>query len=316
MRPLLHLLTEEDIRSVHDASVRILERAGARIDNKEARELLMEAGAEEGDKKGVVRIPGDLIKECIGKAPPSITVKGRGGRHKVVLEGDNVHFNPGSAAMFIEDHETYDIRPSDKEDLRRFVVLTDALEFMSMQSTALVVSDVPKEAGDFYRLFVVLQNSDKPVVTGAFDADGVPLMNDMLDAVGQKDNGAPMAIFDICPSPPLMWSDITCQNLLDCAELGLPAQIVTMPELGATSPATLAGAVVQGNAEFLSALVMGQLKRKGAPIIYGGSSTTFDMRYATPRLGAIETAMTATALNQMGKSYKVPTTPRPVWRRP
>jgi trimethylamine--corrinoid protein Co-methyltransferase len=80
-----------------------------------------------------------------------------------------------------------------------------------------------------------------------------------------------------------------------------------MPELGATSPATLAGAIVQGNAEFLSALVISQMKRKGAPIIYGGSSTTFDMRYAMPRLGAIETAMTASALNQMGKSYKVPT---------
>jgi trimethylamine--corrinoid protein Co-methyltransferase len=116
-----------------------------------------------------------------------------------------------------------------------------------------------------------------------------------------------MAIFDICPSPPLMWGDIACQNLLDCAELGLPAQIVTMPELGATSPATLAGAVVQGNTEFLSGLVISQLRRKGAPIIYGGSSTTFDMRYATPRLGAIETTMTATALNQMGKFYKVPT---------
>jgi trimethylamine--corrinoid protein Co-methyltransferase len=307
MRPSLRLMSDEDMLRVHEASVRILGSAGTHMDNDEAKALLLDAGAEQGKKKNVIRIPESIIEECIGKPPPSITLKGRGGERKVVLEGDQVHFNPGSAAMFIRDHETYDIRPPGHKDLVDFVKLTHMLEFMSMQSTALVVSDAPKEIGDLYRLFVVLLFSDKPVVTGAFDRDGVPLMNRMLDSLGQQDNGAPMAIFDVCPSPPLMWSDITCQNLLDCAELGLPAQIVTMPELGATAPATMAGAVVQGNAEFLTALVISQLKRKGAPVIYGGSSTTFDMRYATPRLGAIETTMTATALNQMGKFYSVPT---------
>jgi len=287
--------------------VRILGKTGVRVEHECAREMLLKSGAQKGEKKDVVRIPETLIEECLDLAHSSIKLKGRGGKREVVLEGDKVHFNPGSAAMFIGDYETYDIRPSTVEDLRRFVILTDALEFMAMQSTALVACDIPKEIGDLYRLYVVLANSDKPVVTGAFDSDGVRLMNGLLESVGQETKKAPMAIFDCCPTAPLMWGNTPTQNLLDCADLGIPAEVITMPELGATAPATIAGAIVQGNAEFLSGLVMSQLRKKRAPIIYGGSATTFDMRYAMPRLGSVETAMLATGLSQMGKSYKVPT---------
>ena len=306
MRPSFKVLSDEELAQVHEASVRILEKTGVRIEHEGAQKLLLEAGAQKGDKKPLIKIPGTLIEECLDKVVSSLKLKGRNGK-EVVLEGDRSHFNPGSAAMFIRDYETYDIRPSTVEDLKRFVILTDALEFMSMQSTALVASDVPKELGDLYRLYVVLSNSDKPVVTGAFEADGVPLMNDLLEAAGQGRNKAPMAIFDCCPTAPLMWGQVPTQNLIDCAKLGLPAEVVTMPELGATAPATIAGAIVVGNAEFLSGLVMSQLTRSGAPIIYGGSATTFDMRFAMPRLGSVETAMLATGLTQMGKSYKVPT---------
>jgi len=306
MKPSFKVLSDDELAQVHEASVRILENTGVRIEHEGAQKLLLKAGAKKSDKKDIIKIPASLIDEVLDKAPSSITLKGRTGK-EVLLEGDRSNFNPGSAAMFIRDYESYDIRPSTVEDFKKFVILTDALEFMAMQSTALVATDVPKEIGDLYRLYVVLSNSDKPVVTGAFEADGVPLMNGLLEAVGQDTKKAPMAIFDCCPTAPLMWGAVPTQNLLDCAVLGLPAEVITMPELGATSPATIAGSIVQGNAEFLSGLVMSQLTRPGAPIIYGGSATTFDMRFAMPRLGSVETAMLATGLAQMGKSYKVPT---------
>jgi trimethylamine--corrinoid protein Co-methyltransferase len=307
MMPTFRVLSDDEMVQVHEASVRLLGKTGVRVEHEGARKMLLKAGATKAKGPDIIKIPETLVEECMDLAPSGITLKGRGGKREVVLEGDRVNFNPGSAAMFIRDYETYDIRPSTTEDLRRFVLLTDALEFMAMQSTALVASDVPKALGDIYRLYVVLCNSDKPVVTGAFGADGVPPMNALLMAAGQGENKAPMAIFDCCSTAPMMWGDIPVQNLLDCADLGIPAELITMPELGATSPATIAGAIVQGNAEFLSGLVMAQLRRKGAPVIYGGSATTFDMRFATPRLGSVETAMLATGLAQMGRSYKVPT---------
>jgi len=116
-----------------------------------------------------------------------------------------------------------------------------------------------------------------------------------------------MAVFDTCPSAPLQWSELLSQNLIDCAKFGIPVEIVPMPQLGATGPVTLAGSLVQHNAEFLSGLVMVELTNPGAPVIYGGSPTTLDLRYATAPLGAIETMMLGCSYAQIGKYYGLPT---------
>ncbi len=116
-----------------------------------------------------------------------------------------------------------------------------------------------------------------------------------------------MAIFDCCPSPPLTWSNLTCQALIDCAQAGLPAELVSMPLTGATSPVTLAGAVVQHCAESLSGIVIHQLAEAGAPIIYGGSPACFDMRKGTTPMGAIETMMIDGAYAEIGKHLGIPT---------
>jgi trimethylamine--corrinoid protein Co-methyltransferase len=135
-------------------------------------------------------------------------------------------------------------------------------------------------------------------------------MHAMLSAAAGGDEALrkkPIAIFDCCPSPPLMWSDLTCQALIDCARTGIPAELVSMPLTGATSPVTLAGAVTQHCAESLSGIVIHQLARAGSPIIYGGSPACFDMRKGTTPMGAIETMMIDGAYAEIGKYLGVPT---------
>ena len=97
------------------------------------------------------------------------------------------------------------------------------------------------------------------------------------------------------------------QTLLECARSGLPAELISMPLFGATSPATLAGALVQHTAENLSGVVIHQLAGSGSPIIYGGSPAVFDMRHGTTAMGAIETAMVVCAYAQIGRSLGLPT---------
>ncbi len=112
------------------------------------------------------------------------------------------------------------------------------------QSTAVVCNDAPGEIGDLYRLYVVLRHSNKPVVTGSFSAEGLPGMIKLLaaDSGGrEKLRQHPRAIFDVCPSPPLNWSEFGSRNLLDLARAGVPAEIVAMPLAGGTAPVTLAG---------------------------------------------------------------------------
>jgi len=116
-----------------------------------------------------------------------------------------------------------------------------------------------------------------------------------------------LAVFDVCPSPPLLWSDLTCQNLIDCARAGIPAELVSMPLSGATSPVTLAAAITQHAAESLSGIVIHQLSKAGAPIVWGGSPAAFDMRQGTTPMGAAETWLIDAGYVQVGKSLGLPT---------
>jgi trimethylamine--corrinoid protein Co-methyltransferase len=309
-RPWFQLLSREQIETIHLSSLKILEEIGVMIQSDAALKLLADAGADVDWTKKIAGVPQHLVNESLVKAPSTIRLYSRDGKHDLLLEENRVHYDPGSAALYLLDSQTREIRRPISKDLADFVRLTDGLEHIQAQSTALVVSDVPDAIVDRYRLYIVLRNSSKTIVTGTFSIDGLYDMKDMLAAIrgGEKELARkPMAIFDLCPSAPLKWGDFIVQNLIDCARYGIPAEILPMPQLGATGPVTLAGSLVQLNAEFLSGLVISQLANPGAPVIYGGSPTTFDMRHLTARLGAIETIMMGCAYAQIGKYYGLPT---------
>jgi trimethylamine--corrinoid protein Co-methyltransferase len=308
--PALQLLSRDEIESMHLASMKLLEEVGVMVYNDEALKLLADAGVEVDFNKKLAHIPQHLVKESLVKAPSTIKLYSRDGKNDRVLEGNRITYNPGSGALFILDSRTGEVRRPLSKDLANLVKLTDALEYVQAQSTALTVSDAPEDIVDRYRLYIVLKNSPKAIITGTFTIDGFYDMKRMLEAVvgGEKELARkPMAIFDTCPSAPLKWSELLSQNLIDCAKFRIPAEILPMPQLGATGPATLAGSLVQHNAEFLSGLVMAQLTNPGAPVIYGGSPTTFDQRYLTVRMGAIETMMLGCSYAQIGKYYGLPT---------
>jgi trimethylamine--corrinoid protein Co-methyltransferase len=135
-------------------------------------------------------------------------------------------------------------------------------------------------------------------------------MKEMLAAVSgglEALKARPIAVFDVCPSPPLLWSDLTCQNMIDCARHGIPSELVSMPLAGATAPVTLAGAVVQHTAECLSGVTICQLAQARAPIVWGGSPAAFDMREGTTPMGAVGTWMIDCAYTQVGKALGMPT---------
>ena len=306
-RPSLRLLTETDVESIVGEACQVLETAGVLVEHAGAAQLLLEAGAREQD--GRVVIPERLVREALGSAPSRIAVYDRRGDLAMDLGGERVHFDPGSAAIHL-----YDLAAGRRDittaDARRFARLVDCLPHYAAQSTALAPADVPKPVADRYRLYLVLKNSSKPVITGTFLEDGFVPMHAMLTAVRGSEQALrdkPLAIFDCCPSPPLKWSQLTCQALIDCAKSGVPAELVSMPLTGATSLVTLREAVVQHCAENLSGVTIHQLAGKGSPIIYGGAPAAFDMRRGTTPMGAMETMMIDMSYAQVGKHLGLPT---------
>jgi trimethylamine--corrinoid protein Co-methyltransferase len=173
-----------------------------------------------------------------------------------------------------------------------------------------VCDEVPKAIGDLYRLYLVLLYSEKPIITGSFSIQTLEVMFDLLTVfAGSRRElaGKPQAVFDACPSPPLIWSEFGAQNLIALARAGVPAEIVSMPLAGAVSPVTLVGSVTQHAAECLSGITIHQLAKPGAPIVWGGAPAIFDMRKGTTPMGAVETAMIDASYAQVGKSLGVPT---------
>jgi trimethylamine--corrinoid protein Co-methyltransferase len=310
MRPRLNFLSHETIERIVSEAYDLLKDPGVRVHSDRALHLLAEHGAEVDLEAQVAHIPANMARQAVETAPSSFHLYDADGKPVIHCGGDDVHFDPGSAAIEILDHGANRSRSPITSDCVRFVKLADGLDAMDGVATSLVCADVPQEIADLYRLYLVLFHTRKPVVTGAFAVETWEVMKDLLVAVvGSEEALAerPTAVFDVCPSPPLLWSEITCENLMDCAQYRVPAELVSMPLAGATGPATLLGAVVQHTAENLSGVTIHQLVNPGAPIVWGGSPAAFDMRTGTPPMGAIETMMIDCAYAEVGKHLGLPT---------
>jgi len=310
MQPKLELLTPEMVERILDEAFQLLIDPGVKVLSKEARDLLASSGAQIDETNEVVQLPEKMIRNALENAPQEFYLYDQKGNPAVHYGGDAVHFDPGSSGVNILDPETLEHRPAQTLDLVRLIQVTEMLPQYTAQSTAVVCSDVSKSIGDLYRLYLVMLYSNKPVVTGAFSTKTPQIMFDMLaifaggrQALAQK----PTAVFDVCPVPPLTWTHFAAQNLIALARAGVPAQMVPMPLAGAAGPVTLLGSIVQHAAESLSGITIHQLASPGAPIVWGGAPTIFDMRHGTTPMGAMETAMIDTAYAQVGKSLGLPT---------
>ncbi len=309
-RPKLELLSNALVEQIVDEGLTLLERHGVLVENKEALGLLGGAGAGVDAGTGLVRIGRKLVEDCLATTPAVITLYDRDGTRAFAVGGDEVHFDPGSAAVTLLDHATQSERKASSADVIEFYKLVETLEHLHFQSTGLIAADVPSAVADGFRLFLGLCLSEKPFVTGTFRVEGFGPMKDLLAAVrgGEKELRAkPLAIFDACPSPPLKWSNLTTQSLIDAARAGIPSELISMGMTGATAPTTIAAALVQHVAESLSGVVICQIAGRGAPVIFGGSPSSFDMRKGTTPMGAIETMMIDAAYAQLGKFLKMPT---------
>ncbi len=310
MRPRLQFLEKKLIERIVDEALDVLATLGVDVQNGNAAALLGDHGAQVDMSTGRVRLPRSLVLDAVEKVPSGFALHDILGERTHDLSGDNVHFTPGSSGITVLDAETGEMRTPVTADLVRFTKLTSRLSNIDAASTAFICSDVPEQVQDSYRLFICLMYCEKPVVTGAFTIESYRLMRELQIAVrGSADELArkPLTVFSACPTAPLKWSDVTAQNVLDCAADRVPVEFISMPLLGFIGPVTIVGSLVQHTAETLSGVVLSQLASPGTPVLYGGSPAAFDIRFETTPMGAAETQMTDCAYSEIGKHLGIPT---------
>ena len=310
MQPKLTLLSDEIIARILSEAYELLIKPGIKVQNAEARELLAAAGATIDSKTDVAQIPASLVHKALETVPRDFYLYDYDGNPTVHYGGDNVHFDPGSSGITMLNPETLEHDTTETEHLIRLLKVAEQLPQYDAQSTAVICHDVPKEIQDSYRLYLVLLHSKKPIVTGAFTNKTVQEMIDMLSVFAGSAQAAsekPRAIFDVCPAPPLIWSNFGAGNLIALARAGVPAEIVSVPLSGAAAPVTMLGTVTQHTAECFAGIVIHQLAHAGSPIVWGGAAAIFDMRKGATPMGAVETAMLDCSYAQVAKTLNMPT---------
>ena len=310
MQPKLTLLSDELIAQVLEEAYELLQCPGIKVQNPEARELLAAAGAKLYPENQVIGIPAALVHKALESVPREFYLYDYFGNPTVHYGGDSVHFDPGSSGIAMLNPETLEHDTTETSHLIRLLKVAEQLPQYDAQSTAVICHEVPKDIQDSYRLYLALLFSRKPIVTGAFTNKTVQEMIDMLALFAGSAEAArekPRAVFDVCPAPPLIWSNFGAGNLIALARAGIPAEIVSVPLSGAAAPVTMLGTITQHTAECLAGITIHQLAGAGSPIVWGGAAAIFDMRKGATPMGAVETAMLDCSYAQVAKSLNMPT---------
>ena len=309
MRATLQILERALIERIVDEAMVVLERNGVLIEDPHARERLAEVGLPADPETHRVRFPRAVVEAALASAPSSLTLHDRGGEPYAVLEGDNVHFVPASSALRILDRGSEQAREPRSADFVEYVKVANGLKNISYLSTAFIPKDIPQDIADAWRLYLVLAYSRRPVVSGAFTAYGVPRMGEVMSFFrhGREDLVAkPMAIFTCCPNTPLRWGEDPICNIMDCAEWGIPIEVVPVLLLGMISPATTIGALVLHTAEVVSGLTIAQRVRPGTPVLFGGAPASFHMQLMTNPMTAVEALQVYCGYAQIAKHLRLP----------
>lgn len=302
--PTLRYLSRNQMDDIHNGALEILEHTGVQVLHPEALALLRSAGADIDGS--LVRIREVLVRKALSTVPSRIVLSERGGGRRLFLEGRNSYFGSGSCCPFTLDPFTGQRRSSVKQDVANAAKAADALPNIDFVMSLNIARNPDPAAGYIHEFDAMLRNTKKPVIVSAYDEKNIRDIIEMAEAAA----GGPealrqnmfLAVYSEATAP-LRHAEDALGKTLACAEKNVPIIHTVGQMCGATSPVTLAGALVQANAELLSALVIHQLKNPGAPFFYGGTISVIDMRTFAHAYNAPEFHVASAALTEMGVDY-------------
>jgi trimethylamine--corrinoid protein Co-methyltransferase len=305
----LNSLTEDELYDIHLATLEILEKTGLYIETDEALDVFDGAGAEVDREGKIVKMPPYLVEDAIRSAPSNILLAGRDPKHDKVLEADRVHFTNFSEGIEVVDPFTGERRTPVKADLADAAKLVDYLDDIDVCEKAVGSSDVSQVAISLHNAEAMLTNTTKHCCVGP--GSGF-LLNKLVKMAGiivggiKKLRERPILSFTTCPVSPLKLINECCEIIMESARTGSVVNILSMAMAGGTSPVTLAGTLVTHNAEVLGGITLNQLVRKGAPVIYGSSTTAMDLKIGAASVGTPECAIISGAVARLAKYYALP----------
>ena len=307
--PQFSLLSETQLRDINSAALEVLRHTGVRFHHQGALDMLKKAGAFISDGN-LVKFPARLVRNALASAPSRIMMCDRDGNPAMALEGYNVHFGAGSDCLNLLDPYTGEHRKFVQADLINGYHLCDALPNIHFLMSIGIPSDVDAALAYDTQMALMLEHSTKPIVFVTNDKASCQRAIDMAATVAggyEALREQQHILLYSEPSSPLQQSETALDKLLMMAEYELPVVHSPGPQMGAVAPITMAGGLAVSVAEIQSSLVVHQLKRPGAPFVFGAGLHHMDMGsmqicYASP-----EFQLTKAAIAELGRWYGLPT---------
>ena len=305
----LSFLSQDEVKLIHEASLHVLEQVGVKILNPSVRNLLLEHGAEVDGE--IVRIPSSIVEEALKKAPRRIVLAARDPKFdlKLPTEQGYPYVTVTGSPNKVYDLETGEKREATLEDLRSFAVLCDYLDEIGFCWRAVTPTDLPTPVRRVKGYVESVKNVRKHIQGGASSAREARWIIEIASVVvggREKLRRRPIVSNVGCPICPLVFEAGITEAFIEFAKAGLPVMPFSMPMMGLTCPATLAGFLTIGNSENLATLVMIQCANPGAPMIYCIEGTPMNPYTGKICYEAIETPLLNVAGIQMARFYGLP----------
>ena len=305
----LSILTDREMDRIHESTLTVLSETGIRVENQEALHCFKEGGAQVDTAGQIVKLPPKMVEDAIASAPAKVYLAGRHDTHDLVLDGQRVHFTNFSEGVRLNDPDTGENREPVKTDLVKAARLIDALDEIDFCEKAIGAHDVPQQSVPLHNAEAFLSHTTKHCAFGPGNGRLLKKIVAMAAVIAggfKQLMDRPLVSFTTCPVSPLKLIADCCDIIMTSARNGLVCNILSMAMAGATSPVSLAGTLVTHNAEILGGLTLSQLIRKGAPVIYGSSTTAMDLRFAQASVGTPECALISGAVARLARYYALP----------
>jgi trimethylamine--corrinoid protein Co-methyltransferase len=303
------VFTGSELDDIHLATLEILERTGVFVEDDEALDIFKDGGCAVDRDRRVVRIPPHVVEDAIAWSPSKLVLCGRDPANDFLMEPGRVAFTNFSEGIRVIDVETGEYRESTREDVAAIARLNDYLDEMDTHEISVGAKDVPPETAAVHNTEQQLLNTTKPIGIGPLSAVECRAILRMCAEVAggaEELRARPIVYGGVCPVSPLQLPRDATEVIIECARWGVPDNILSMAMAGGSSPVTLAGTLVTHNAEVLAGIVLAQLTEKGAPVMYGSSTTAMDLKLAAASVGSPEIALISAAVAQLARRYLLP----------
>lgn len=293
----LKFLSDEEVKTMHEATLQIMNEVGIIWTHKPSLDILLDAGCKMKDNR--VLMPPDLVMDSVAKANKRPKIRGRNGTVNELGSG-NLYFHNLGGARDVFDARTGTHHTATNEDCVNAVRLLDALPNCNNVTPFFTPPDVPNEMMALHMFRHALSNTTKPVQgPGIQFGHEAKYAVEMAAVIGIQPHELTLSL---SPVSPLTMHDVAAQAIMDMAAAGVIHANLPAPTGGATSPMTITGSLVQQSAETLAPLVLAQILNPGSGVVYCGRLGLLEPRTGLIWAG-VELGMSSAATVQLGHYY-------------